>query len=480
MDSLDKSTDAVFTELAGFVQGLSLKALPESVVERVNLVLMDLIASTWAALGGSGSRSLWRYALAINPRPEASLWGTPHKVGLAEAAMVNGALGYEAEFDDGNSLGGHWGSSSIPAILALTQRDGASAAEAVVAIVSAYETGNRVSRLVSHGLLTRGIHFPGVMGAIAAIAGCGRIMGLNREALAGALGHAALLPVAPYLPGHVGADTKNLYSGWPNHCGIHFTALAQAGYMGPANLLEGRDGLAQALGWPGRPQALAPAALKGLGHDWAISDTYFKAYPCCRWLHAPVRGVLALLHDHSLSPEEIESIEVRGPAFLSMYATGEPCSSTHQGKYSLSHCVAAATLRGRLGQAEFMAEVLEDRTLANLAKRVKFATDAQLETQFPASFSTRVEMTTFDGRRLSTQATAPWGPAEPPDFNALAGKFLPIMGQACGEPVAREWLAWFERGLLADPSLTEFFDLLQRSTVVDSHLAPSPRQRVTQ
>lgn len=457
---------AIFLELAHFVHSLALDDLPSAVVRRADLVMMDLMGSTWAVLGGEGSQALWRYARAVNPNPEATLWGTPHKVAVAEAATVNGALGYEAEFDDGNTLGGHWGSSSIPTILALAQRNGASAAEVVLAIVSAYEVGNRVSRLVSRGLLERGIHFPGTMGAVAAVAGAGRLMRLEPEVLAGALGHSALLPVAPYFPGHVGADTKNLYSGWPNHCGVHFTALAQAGYLGPADLLEGRDGLARALGWQGQPEQLAVGVLDGLGRDWAISQTYFKAYPCCRWLQAPVQCVLDLMAQHALDPLDVADVRVLGPAFLAMYATGERCVRPIQGKYSLAYCVAAAVARGSLGQVEFAPAAMADPLIAELAQRVEFGVDVQLEAQFPARFSTIVELATRDGRRLRAQDVPPWGPDQPPDLDALAGKFMPIMRRACGDAVAGEWLAWFRRGCLSDPQLTDFFQLLQRSVVV--------------
>lgn len=464
-DSQAQHPQAIFAALSGFVNDLTLEALPVSVVRRVDLVVMDLIGSTWSVLGGRGARALWRYARTMNPSPEATLWGTQHKVAVAEAATTNGALGYEAEFDDGNSLGGHWGSSSIPAILALAQRNGASAAEVVLAIVAAYEVGNRVSRLVAKGLLDRGIHFPGTMGALAAIAGAGRIMRLDRDTLAGALGHAALLPVAPYFPGHVGADTKNLYSGWPNHCGIHFTALAQAGYLGPDGLLEGRDGLASALGWQGKPEELAALALGGLGQNWAISETYFKAYPCCRWLQAPVQGVLDLMASNDLSPFDVADIRVLGPAFLAMYATGEPCTLPIQGKYSLSYCVAAAAVRGALGQAEFEQAALSDPVIAEVSQRVEFGVDAQLEAQFPGRYSTIVELVLRDGRRLRSQNVPPWGPDNPPDLDALAGKFMPIMRKACSDALANDWLALFRRGLLADSHLAMFFELLQRSVV---------------
>lgn len=456
---------AIFSSLADFVCGLTLDDVPTAVARRADLVVMDLIGSTWSVLGGPGSQSLWRYAQAMNPAPQATLWGTPHKVAVAEAATVNGALGYEAEFDDGNTLGGHWGSSSIPAILALAERDGASAQDVVLAIVAAYEVGNRVSRLVSRGLLERGIHFPGTMGAIAAIAGAGRVLRLDRDTLAAALGHAALLPVAPYFPGHVGADTKNLYSGWPNHCGIHFTALAQVGYLGAADVLEGRDGLVAALGRQATPEALAAEALDGLGTNWAISQTYFKAYPCCRWLQAPVRGVLDQMRRHAIDPLELDSVRVRGPNFLAMYAKGEPCVRPIQGKYSLAYCVAAAAARGALGQTEFEQAALEDPLIAELSQRVEFCVDPPLQAQFPAHYATVVELHLRDGRQFESRDVPPWGPDAPPDLDELAGKFMPILQKACGDATAKAWLSWFRGGLLADPTLGNFFGLLRRSVV---------------
>lgn len=455
----------IFRSLADFVCGLRPGDLPPAVARRADQVVMDLIGSTWSVLGGPGAQALWAYARAMNPAPQATLWGTSQRVAVAEAATVNGALGYEAEYDDGNTLGGHWGSSSIPAILALAERDGATADEVVLAIVAAYEVGNRVSRLVSKGLLDRGIHFPGAMGAVAATTGAGRLLRLDSETLAAALGHAALLPVAPYFPAHVGADTKNLYSGWPNHCGIHFTALAQAGYRGAPDLLEGRDGLAAALGRHEAAEPLAAEALKDLGTQWAISQTYFKAYPCCRWLQAPVSGVLALMQAHGIDAKALASVRVRGPEFLAMYAQGEPCLRPIQGKYSLSYCVGAALARGALGENEFRQPALDDPGIRELAQRVVFCADAQLQAQFPARFETVVELCLRDGRCFESRDVPPWGPDQPPSLDELAGKFLPIMRAACGDDTALAWLAWFRGGFGADPSLDKFFGLLRRSAL---------------
>lgn len=455
----------ILAALADFIHNMKIEDLPSSVVKRVDMVLMDLICSTWSVLGEEGSRALWHYARAMNDKSEASLWGTNYKVGVSEAATVNGALGYEAEFDDGNTLGGHWGSSSIPTILSLAERNKSSASEVILAIVAAYETGNRISRVVSRGLLERGIHFPGCMGAFAAIAGAGRILKLNTTELAGALGHAALVPVAPYLPGHVGADTKNLYSGWPNHCGIHFTAMAKAGYIGSSELLEGRDGLARALGWQGDTEELRSTVLTGLGKEWAISKTYFKAYPCCRWLHAPIKGVLDIVNQYKVKAVDIDEIRVLGPAFLEMYAIGERCTRPIQAKYNLAYCLSAAAVRGVLGQTEFVQKALEDCDIFQLSQRVRFNVDDRLEAEFPNQYSTIVLVKMLDGRQLRSQNVPPWGPDDPPDLYTLEQKFLSIMSRACTNAVLEDWLKLFRNGLRSDIELTQFFRLLDHSSV---------------
>ncbi|WP_438998586.1 MmgE/PrpD family protein [Variovorax beijingensis] len=459
----------IFRALADYACGLRFEKLPPTVLQRANLCVMDLLASTYAAVAGRGAQALRAYAEAVNPAPQATLWGSGLRVGAIEAATANGATAYEAEYDDGNTLGGHWGSSSIPAILALAERDGVGAQQVLVAIVAAYEVGNRISQPFSRGLLARGVHYPGGMGGVAATAGAGRMMGLDAERLAAALGFACLLPVAPYFPSYEGSDAKNLYSGWPNHCGLHFAALAQAGYRGSPQLLEGRDGLAHVLGWEGSSEELRQRVLDGLDNRHAILDTYFKPYPCCRWIHAPVQALLDLVTAHNIPVTEIAAIEVAAPAFVGrMYFDAGPFLNATQARYSAPYALAAAALYGRLGQPEFEGRILGDAAVHALARRVSFAPAADLEQAFPPAFSARVRVTTREGRVYGGKSVLPWGPEAPPEFAELAVKFRGIMGPLCSNPVTDDWLAYFEAGLQADADLHGFFGLLRRS-VVRSH-----------
>lgn len=456
----------LFRALADYACGLRLSDLSVEVVRRTDLCVMDLLGSTYAALAGPGAKALRTYATAINPSPQATLWGSELRAGAVEAATANGCTAYEAEYDDGNTLGGHWGSSSIPAILALAERDQATAEQVVVAIVAAYDVGNRVSRPFSRALLERGVHYPGRMGGVAATVGAGRMLKLDAERMASALSFTCLLPLSPYFPGYEGSDAKNLYSGWPNHAGLHFAALASAGYGAPSQLLEGRDGLARALDWKGSSEELRQQVLDDLGASHAIVETYFKPYPCCRWLHAPVQALLDLLAAQALPSEDITAIEVAAPAFMSrMYSDAGPFVTATQARYSTPYVLAATAVQGRLTQSEFEAPVLGDQAVQALAQRVRFVQAADLEQAFPPAFGARLGLIMRDGRTYAGQSALPWGPESPPGFADLASKFRGIMAPLCGEALADDWLAYFEAGLLADEQLSGFFGLLRRSIV---------------
>jgi len=144
-------------------------------------------------------------------------------------------------------------------------------------------------------------------------------MGLTVSQTAEALGNACLTPIAPYLPALSGAPIKDAYAGWPNALGLMVTRLSRAGWSGPPDLLEGPEGIGRIAGWKGSVQDLRRQIRGGLGSSFEIMKTYFKPFPCCRWLHAPAQAVLDLKKEGGWTGEEVESIVVGGPDFLRPY-----------------------------------------------------------------------------------------------------------------------------------------------------------------
>jgi 2-methylcitrate dehydratase PrpD len=462
---VNRMQSPILRELAEFSVGLSFDRLPEEVIRQVNRCLLDLFGCYLGALSLGANHQLFVWAKETNPKAEASLWGIGDKSGAAEAALVHGSLSHQLDYDDGISLGAHWGSQTIPAILTASELSGVSGQELVTAVTAAYEVGNRVSRLFSRSLLERGVHFPAAMAAFGAAAGVARLLGLDADRTAGALGNGWLIPVAPYAPALSGAATKDIYAGWPNFLGFNMVRLARAGWDGPWDLLEGTKGLAQVLSWPGSTDELRSGALEGLGDGFEIMKTYFKPYPCCRWLHAPVKALLELMQETGWTAHQVAAIEVRGPSFLSMYSQKDDFTQATSARFSLPYTMAAAAWYGRLGVEEFSQTCRSEPRLLTLAGRVAIEVDPELECTFAQKYLIRVGVRLTDGRRWEKDCGLPWGPEDPPTYKELADKFQYLAGRVLDAATLSAWQEVFREGLENDSAWAQLKSLVRKQVV---------------
>lgn len=456
------SEKRILEELAEFAVELRFEGLSDALKKQANRCVLDLMGCYFAAFAIKGNRRLLESAPDLNPKPEATIWGMGFKSGMAEAALVHGCLGYHLEYDDGISLGAHWGSEAIPAVLAAAEATGCGGKEFLSALIVAYEVGNRISRAFSGDMLARGVHFPCAMGAFGAAAGVSKIMGLSVAETTSALGNGCLSPVAPYGPAFSGAPIKDAYSGWPNALGIHMVQLARAGWGGAKDLLEGPEGLGHALGWKAPAHELRKKILEGIGEEFEIMRTYFKPYPCCRWLHAPAVAVIDLKRSYGWDAADVASIRVEGPRFLEMYDKKQEFEHVVKARYSLPYVMAAVSLYGRLGVEEFEQSRRTDAMLVDLADRIEVETAPDLDTDFPPNYATRVTVILRDGKRLKRKSVLPWGPENPPSDRELSEKFTTLAGSVLDHKMIQAWLNLFERGIENDERLEETLGLLSR------------------
>lgn len=450
----------ILESLAEFVVEISYEDIPKPVIHQANRCLLDFMGSFWGGFGVKENRKLLPLAREINPKAEASLWGTGLKAGMAEAAFAHGCIGHHLEYDDGISLGAHWGSETLPAILAMAEASGCGGKEVLTAIVVAYEVGNRVSQAFSRKLLNRGVHFPCTMGIFGAVSGVAKLAKLKSAKIAGALGNACLTPIAPYLTAFSGAPIKDAYAGWPNALGILGTKWSQAGWNGPVDLLEGPEGFGRVAGWVGPVKDLKDQILKGLGSGFEIMKTYFKPYPCCRWLHAPAQAVLDLRREGGWNGEGVDSIVVEGPEFLRSYDQKGGFEKEIAARFSLPYVVAAAVLLGRLDLQAFTKAKRAHPKIRELVKRVTVTTNENFERMFPGHFQTRVRLKTKKGQLLEKTCGLPWAPENPPTDHELEEKFSSLSEGSLRPSRIRDWMALFNDGLEKDKRLKGLLGLL--------------------
>lgn len=405
----------VTATLAAFAANLDIQALPPEVVERTELLLMDLIGimvraqdidST--AVLKAGLRELGQGQGASRVPGDAEGW-TPHA-----AALIAGAAAHSLDFDDTHARAQlHPGAPVIPAALAAAQIAGASPRRLLSGIVAGYEVMIRVAMgLPPLAHSQRGHHLTATTGVFGAAAAAGHVLGLSAAQIEHAFGTALSQSAGTGQFVINGAWTKRFHVGHAAASGLMAAVLAGQGYTGATQALEGREGFFRVYS----PAPEPAAALAGLGSTWELLTCGLKPYPCCRGIHAPLDAVFALQRQHTIDPAQIESVRV-GMAARSVYVVGEPQERRRNPanvvdcQFSTHLCLGIALTRRHMGWDDYES-ALVDPAIRALMPRIDVYTDAECEALFPRCFSSVVEIRMTDGRVLREFVLQPRGEPE--------------------------------------------------------------------
>jgi len=446
--------------LAEFAIHLRFEDLPSNVVSKANDCFFDLVGCYFAALKLDKNKKLLSKIRSFNPTPEISLWGYGEKCGIAEAALAIGTLAYDLEYDDGISESGHWGSASIPASFLAVQKNGGNGKDLLSAIVAAYEVGTRISRLFSPQLLKKHVHFPCTMGAFAAATGYAKGVDAASIELTGALSLAGLFPIGTYSTAISGASGKALYSGWPNYLGINVVRLSTIGLAGDSDILENTNGFSTALSLGLLTDVMKRQATEKLGQDYRFMEVYFKPYPCCRWLHAPISTALKLVHENNISINEIENITVYGPEFSMMYNTHEGFESKVTCQYSIPYSVGAAIFYDELGLDQYELEARTNSELKKFINCIEMKVEQGTKTVSEKGF--RVALQLKKGGSIGATAEMPWSPQNPPKKDELIKKFNSLTKGILSPEEQSAWNSIYKEGFEKDNSFDNVISLLMR------------------
>src|SRR3989441_10788283 len=144
----------------------------------------------------------------------------------------------------------------------------------------------------------RGFHLTATCGAFGAAAAAGVVLGLDAAVIAAALGIAGSQAAGSMEFLADGSWTKRFQTGWAACAGLHAAALAQAGFSGPATILEGRFGFLHAY------SDGATTVPLGAREGFELMRTSLKPHACCRYMQGPIDAVLALRAAHPIRSEE--------------------------------------------------------------------------------------------------------------------------------------------------------------------------------
>ncbi len=354
--------------LADFVAGTSLGDIPDSVLERVKIHLLDALAAGYVGTHLSWSRMVAELVAAEGGAEQCSTFGSSRRVTAAQAALVNGVLigGYEANHSGHLT---HSAATVTPSAMAIAEREHSSGADLLLALALGTEVGCRIGyaqvRTVED---ERGFHNLTVNGPFASAAAAGRLLGLDPTHQTWAFGIAGSQcgGLAEYA--WTGAMTKRLHPGLASRGGLESAVLASRGFTGPETIIEGPMGLFNAFAPTPKPERV----LADIGDTWHLVKTMIKGYPCHGTGQPVVSAMQELKGGKVFDPDTVTRVHIRAndahhtlsPRFL------DPGPTNHMAaQCSIPYTTAVAVARDLSDPLQFDESVLTDphiRRIANL------------------------------------------------------------------------------------------------------------------
>ena len=406
--------------LASFASELRYEVIPPAAIAHVKTCLLDNLGCGLYAAHLPWCRILFEMIQDEGGSGRVTCWGQPARSTVTSAALYNGTAGHAFEFDDHHHASHiHPGSMTIPAALAAAEHvGGISGRELLTAVVAGYEVATRIGMALGMAHFFRGYHHQGTVGPFASAAAVGRVLSVEPEQMVHALGTAASQS-AGLMAAQEGGMVKRLHSGRAAQSGTLAALLARRGFTGIPDALEAEFG--GFLATLGGTTVDASRLTAGLGEEWQILNTGFKAYPTCAPIHTVLDGALSLMAEYGFTADDCREITAYTTTMTFVH-TGfpyEPVGAT-AAQMNLAFALASVLRFGELGVEHFTDEAIRDRrTLTFLRERIRHVADEELDKLGTAGrHASRLEIRLNDGRRLVRQVVHRKGSLQNPMTHA--------------------------------------------------------------
>ena len=416
-------------KLVNYVSKTRFEDIPPEPVRLMKDVLLNALGAIIAGATVPGCPEAVEQAREWGGREEATILMHGGRVSAANAAFANGFMARALVLDEAMVGGLHVGGSAVPAALAIAELvGGCTGREFLAALVTGFELACRMHLATVYN----GFDATGVCVIFGSTAVAGRLLGLTREQLWNALGHAFNRAGGSWQGTIDGSIAARVLQGTAAQGGIASAQLAGRGITGPVNFLQGVYGYFHLFA----QDAYDPEAVGGdLGKRFELSKIFLKKYPSCGTTNASIDAVFSLMEEKGVTPENIAEISVRVTPFT-YNLTGKPFAYGENPRvsamYSIQYCVANALLRKDCKLRHFDETWVKKPELMEIINKVHvFADPAWDETRQLAS---EMEVRMKDGTVFHKHVEFPRGTAENPLTNEdLLEKFRDCVSYGGGK-----------------------------------------------
>jgi 2-methylcitrate dehydratase PrpD len=378
---LDAGTENPYTSvIAKFVSGLRYELIPEEVIRRIKLLILDSLGCAFYGVNLEWSRILMDTLRQLDSSAACSVWGTALRLSAPHASLVNGTLVQGFELDDVHRLGVlHVGAVTLPPLIAIAEiRPGLTGRDFLTAAVAGYEIGPRVGMCMGQEHIGQGWHSGATVGVFSAAAGAAAALRLSEQQTVHALGIAGT-QAAGLMAAQYGSMVKRMHAGRAAQSGLYSAVLAEAGFTGITNVFESEYG-GFCTTFSRSPDRFNLEELtSGLGERFETMMISLKFYSCVGSNHTTLDAIRAIRERRSFSVKEIQQVVVHASK-LSVDHVGwkyYPAGVT-AAQLNLPFCVATFLLEGDVFIDQFSEVVLADPARLALAERVRVVADPHI------------------------------------------------------------------------------------------------------
>ena len=439
MNTTDATTETRFglaRDLAARVVAMSYDAMPAAALHWARVGILDTVGVTLAGSREPAAR-LSGMALDLTDGP-ALIFGTRHRVGLLDAAVVNGTASHALDFDDcNNTIGGHPSAPVLSAMFALADVLGSSGEDFITAYITGFEVECKLGMAVNMHHYMKGWHPTATLGTFGAAASAAKLMHLDAAKTAVALAIAASL--AAGLKANFGTMTKPLHVGNSARAGLYAARLAAVGFTAnQAAVFEHKMGFLDVFNGPGTYDVASAMAAWADPLDIVDPGVAIKQYPCCGSTHPAADAVLDIVRTHHPNIDDIERIDAATHSRRLAHTNRPDPDSSLDAKFSVQYVIARALVDGHVGVSDFDGDAFRDERVQKAMKKVRMtAYDESGMGDFEAAnhFGGAVRVTMKDGTVFSSQVDMALGrtSANPLPEERLHDKF-----RLCAKGVVRD------------------------------------------
>ena len=421
-----KEQDVVFT-LVRNILNTDYHKLPAEAVLAAKRSILDTLGTTLAGSTSEGIDMVHELIHDWGGKKESTLIAFGEKVPALNAAFINATMGHARDYDDSHFLAvAHSGVCVLPAALAVAERRGkTSGKELITAVALGIDLMNRLGISVGLKSAAHGWHNTSVWGIFGATAACGKILKLNEEKLINAIGIAYSQASGTAQCMRDGALTKRMQPGFAAKAAVLSALLAEKGYTGSRDSLEGESGLFRVYHGGKYDRTLLVAEL---GKYFEVCNLKFKAYPSCGLTHNAITAALELVNQYQIKPEDVDKITVAvGESVYSMVClpleTKQRPPVIVHAQFSLPYSVARAFVYRKVCLNDFTPDAIRDPAVLEISRKIEPKLVPELTRQ-KGFDSVILEVQTLGGKKYSKRVDVLKGSLDDPITNEeLVEKF---------------------------------------------------------